>query len=138
MVQVALARIQCDKRDGSRLATFSRFRERKEKLWKLSEELNENQVWNNDGDWPSLYDSLGAGRSLDDNKKILSPPKAAQIDDLSRTIQAWENLAQLHRERTGDQLPEDKRLAILLSMCPTDLEIGVDSTATFCSRIMHK
>ena len=52
----------------------------------------------------------------------MSPPKAAKIDDLSHTIQAWENLEQRHRERTGDQLPKDMRLAILLSMCPTDLE----------------
>ena len=52
----------------------------------------------------------------------MSPPKAAKIDDLSHTIQAWENLEQRHRERTGDQLPKDMRLAILLSMCPADLE----------------
>ena len=70
----------------------------------------------------ALYDPLAAGRSLDDSRQILSPPKAAQIDDLSHTIQAWENLEQRHRERTGDQLPKDMRLAILLSMCPTDLE----------------
>ena len=70
----------------------------------------------------ALYDPLAAGRSLDDSRQILSPPKAAKIDDLSKTIQAWENLDQRHRERTGDQLPKDMRLAILLSMCPTDLE----------------
>ena len=33
-----------------------------------------------------------------------------------------EILEQGHRERTGDQLPKDMRLAILLSVCPTDLE----------------
>ena len=49
-----------------------------------------------------FVDPLAAGRSLDD--------------------QAWENLEQRHRERTGDQLLEDMRLAVLLSMCPTDLE----------------
>ena len=70
----------------------------------------------------ALYDPLAAGRSLDDSRQILSPPKVVKIDDLSHTIQAWENLEQRHRERTGDQLPEDMRLAILLSMCPTDLE----------------
>ena len=70
----------------------------------------------------ALCDPLAAGRSLDDSRQILSPPKAAQIDDLSHTIQACENIEQRHRERTGDQLPEDMRLAILLSMCPTDLE----------------
>ena len=68
-----------------------------------------------------LYDPLAAGRSLDDSRQILSEPKVAKIDDLSHTIQAWENLEQRHRERTGDQLPKDMRLGILLSMCPTDL-----------------
>ena len=52
----------------------------------------------------------------------MSPPKVAKIDDVSHTIQAWENLEQRHRERTGDQLPKDMRLASLLSVCPTDLE----------------
>ena len=70
----------------------------------------------------ALHDPLAAGRSLDDRRQILSPPKAAKIDDLSHTIQAWENIEQRHRERTGDQLPEDMRLAILLSVCPTGLE----------------
>ena len=70
----------------------------------------------------ALYDPLAAGRSLDDSRQILSEPKVATIDDLSHTMQAWENLEQRHRERTGDQLPKDMRLAVLLSMCPTDLE----------------
>ena len=70
----------------------------------------------------ALYDPSAAGRSLDDSRQILSPPKAPKIDDFSHAIQAWENLEQRHREHTGDQLPEDMRLAILLSMCPTDLE----------------
>ena len=70
----------------------------------------------------ALYDPLAAGRSLDDSRQILSPPKVVKIEDLSHTIQAWENLEQRHRERTRDQLPKDMRLAILLSMCPTDLE----------------
>ena len=70
----------------------------------------------------ALYDPLPAGRSLDDSRQILSPPKATKVDDLSHTIQALEILEQRHRERTGDQLPEDMRLAILLSTCPTDLE----------------
>ena len=64
----------------------------------------------------ALYDPSVAGRSLDDSRQILSPPKAAKIDDLSHAIQAWENLERRHRERTGDQLPIDMRLAILLSM----------------------
>ena len=38
------------------------------------------------------------------------------------TIHAWEIVEQRHRERTGDQLPKDMRLAILLSVCSTDLE----------------
>ena len=70
----------------------------------------------------ALYDPLAAGRSLNGSRQILSPPKAIKIDDLSHTIQARENLEQRHRERTGDQLPKNMRLAILLSMCPTDLE----------------
>ena len=70
----------------------------------------------------ALYDPLAAGRSLDNSKQILSPQKAAKIDDLSHTIQAWEILEQRHRERTGDQLPKVMRLAILLSVCPIDLE----------------
>ena len=70
---------------------------------------------------PALYDPLAAGRSLDDSRQIMSPPKAAKIDDLSHAIQAWGNLEQRHREYTGDQLPKDMRLAILLS-CSTDLE----------------
>ena len=36
---------------GSRIATFLFYREQKEKLWKSSVELNENQVWNNGEDW---------------------------------------------------------------------------------------
>ena len=70
----------------------------------------------------ALCDPLAAGRSLDDSRQILSAPKAAKIDDLSHTIQAWEKLEQRHRERTGDQLPKEMRLAILLSMCPADLD----------------
>ena len=68
------------------------------------------------------YDPSAAGRSLDDSRQILSPPKTAKIDEPSHTIQAWENFEQRHRERTGDQLPNDMRLAILLSMCPADFE----------------
>ena len=70
----------------------------------------------------ALYDPLAAGRSLDDSRQFLSAPKAGKIDDLSHTIQAWEILEQRHRERTGDQLPKDMRLAILLSMCPINFE----------------
>ena len=35
----------------------------------------------------ALYDPFAAGRSLD-SRQISSPPKAAQIDDLSHTVQA--------------------------------------------------
>ena len=48
----------------------------------------------------ALYDRLAAGRSLDDSRQILFPPKAIKIDDRSHTIQAWEILEQRHRERT--------------------------------------
>ena len=47
---------------------------------------------------------------------------STKMDDLSRAVQAWENLQQRHQERAGDQLPNDMRLATLFSMCPTDLE----------------
>ena len=63
----------------------------------------------------ALNGPLAAGRSLDDSRQILSPPKAAQIDDLSHTIHAWEILEQHHRERTGDQLLED--MGLFFSPC---------------------
>ena len=84
------------------------------------------------GQWrrlAALYDPSAAGRSLDDSRQVLSPPRAAKRYDSHNTIQAWEILEQRHRERIGDQLPKDMRLAIVLSMCPTDL---------ICSRIMHE
>ena len=49
-------------------------------------------------------------------------PEATMIDDLSHAIQAWRNLEQTRRERTGDQVSKDMRLAILVSTCPTDLK----------------
>ena len=54
----------------------------------------------------ALYDPLAAGRSLDDSRQILSPPKAAKIDELSHTIQAWGNLEQRHRERQETSCPQ--------------------------------
>ena len=42
----------------------------------------------------ALYDPLAAGRSLDDSRHILSPPKAAKIDDLSHTF--WRSVAERH------------------------------------------
>ena len=59
---------------------------------------------------------------MDDRRQLLSPPTVTNIDDVSHAIQAWENPEQRHQERTGDQLPKDMRLPILLSLCPTDLE----------------
>ena len=70
----------------------------------------------------ALCDPLAVGRSVDDSRQILSPPNVSKIDDLSHAVQAWENFAQRHQERTEDQLPEDMRLAVLLSVCPTDHE----------------
>ena len=70
----------------------------------------------------ALYDSLAAVRSLDDRGQIMSSPRVTKIDDLSHALQDWEDLDQRHRERTGDQLPKDMRLAILLSRCPPNLE----------------
>ena len=70
----------------------------------------------------ALYDPLAAGRSVDDSRQTLSPPKVTQIDDLSHAVQAQENLDQRHGECTGEKLPKYRRLPILLSKCPTDLE----------------
>ena len=88
----------------------------------MSVELNEIHVWNNGGDWLlcMTHQQLGgvwttAGKSCPHRR----PPK---LTILSHTIQAWEILEQRHREHTGDQLLEDMRLAVLLSMCPSDLE----------------
>ena len=47
----------------------------------------------------ALYDPSAAGRSLDDSRQTLSPPKAVKIDDLSLAIQAWEIVEQRYRER---------------------------------------
>ena len=56
----------------------------------------------------ALYDLLAAGRSLDDTRQNLSPPKKTNhIDDLSHALQAWENLEPRHKARTEDQLPKD-------------------------------
>ena len=78
----------------------------------------------------ALYDPLAAGRILDDSMQILPPPQAAQIEDRAHNIQAWGNLEQRHRERTGDQLPNDMRLAIILSV-PNTPGKRVDNAATF-------
>ena len=56
----------------------------------------------------ALCDPLAAGQSEDDSRKILSPPKVTQMDDLSHVAQAPENLEQRHWERTGDQLPKNR------------------------------
>ena len=45
------------------------------------------------------------------------------IEDLSHVLQAWESLERRHQERSGDQLPEDMRLAVLLSMCTIKLTV---------------
>ena len=114
-------RLRRDERDGSRIATFLDPRTEGEAMEVVRGAEREPglEQWRR---LAALYDPLAAGRSLDGSRQILSPPKAAQIDDLSHTIQAWENLEQRHRERIGDQLLKDMRLAILLSMCPTDQE----------------
>ena len=121
LCDTSTTRIQCDKRDGPRIATCLDLEDGREALEIVRRAEREPglEQWRR---LAALYDPLAAGRSLNDSRQILSPPKAAKIDDLSRTFQAWEIWEQRHRERTGDQLPEDMRLAILLSMCPTDLE----------------
>ena len=64
-------------------------------------ELNENQVWNNGEDWLLCMTQLQPGGVWTTAGKYC----------LRRSYR-----------RTGDQLPQDMGLAILLSMCPTDLE----------------
>ena len=66
--------------------------------------------------------SISSWKEFGRQQANLAPPETAKIDDLSHAIQVWENLEQRHRDRTGDQLRKDMRLAIPVSMCPTDLE----------------
>ena len=78
------ARIQREKRDGPRIATFLISRTEGEAVEIVRGAEREPGL----EQWPrlaALYDPLAAGRSLDDSRQILSPPKAAQIDDLSHT-----------------------------------------------------
>ena len=82
----------------------------------------ENQVWNNGEDWLLSMTHQQLGGVWTTAGKSCLRRGLPKIDDLAHTIQAWEILEQRHRERTGDQLPEDMRLAVLLSLCPTDLE----------------
>ena len=98
-------------------------------------DLNENQVWNNGEDWLALYDPLTAGRSLDDSRQMLSPPKVTKIDALWHAIHAWENLEQRHPERTGEQLP--KRHATGYAPLHVSCRSGerVNSTAALASRL---
>ena len=79
-------------------------------------ELNENQVWNDGEDWLLCMTHWQLGGVW------TTAGKSCLHRKLPNTIQTWKNLEQRHRERTGDQLPEDMRLAILLSMFTTDLE----------------
>ena len=65
----------------------------------------------------AMYDQLAAGRSFDDSRQIFSPTKVTKLRDLSRALQAWENLEQRHQERTGYET------------CDAPGK-GVDSTAT--------
>ena len=52
----------------------------------------------------------------------MAPPRASKLDDLASVIQAWENLERRAYTRTGERLPADMRMSILLQMCPADLE----------------
>ena len=72
----------------------------------------------------ALCDPLAAGRSLDVSRQILSPPKAVKIDDLSHTIQAWENLEQ----RPVAEGHAAGHFALHVPQRPGE---RVDSTATF-------
>ena len=74
-----------------------------------------------------LSPNLGTmrGKAVPKAGERLKPSAAVVVADaldLSHVIQTWKNLERRHRDRTGDQLPNDMRFAILLSMCPTDLE----------------
>ena len=64
----------------------------------------------------ALYGPLLAGRTT--AGRSCHRRKASQMDDLSHTIQASEILEQRHRERTGDQLPQDMRLVIFALNVP--------------------
>ena len=92
------ARIQCDKRDGPRIATFLDLETGGEALEIVRGAEREPglEQWRR---LAALSDPLAAGRSLDDSRQILSPPKAAQIDELSHTVEAFDILEQRHRER---------------------------------------
>ena len=74
----------------------------------------------------ALCDPLAAGRNLDGSRQIFVSTKShpPRIDDLSHAI-SFRKLDQRHWERTRDQLHKDMRFAILLSVCPTDLEKGL-------------
>ena len=70
----------------------------------------------------AFYDPFAAGRSLDDSMQIFSPPKAAQIDDFSRNIQAWENLNNATENALETSCLKTCDWLFLLSMCPIGLE----------------
>jgi len=70
----------------------------------------------------SFYDPLAASRQLDDSRAVMHPTRARNLAELGATVQAWENLERRTRERTGEKVPADMRMSILLEMCPTDLE----------------
>ena len=112
-----------DERDGSRIAMqhflISRTEGEALEVVRGAEQEQGVEQWRR---LAALDGPLAAGRSLDDSRQILSPPDAAKLDDLSHAIRAWGNCEQRHLERTGDQLSKVMRLAVLLTMCPTDLE----------------
>ena len=44
------------------------------------------------------------------------------MEDLAGNIESWENLERRVFTRTGERLPTDMHMSILLQMCPADLE----------------
>ena len=68
------------------------------------------------------YDPLAAPRVLNESRAVMAPPRANKIEDLSAAIQAWENLERRVVTRTGEKMPADMRMSVLLQICPPDLE----------------
>ena len=70
----------------------------------------------------SRYDPMASSRSLAESRSLLNPARAARLEQLSAVIQGWENLERRRIDRTGESIPADMRLSLLLAMCPLELE----------------
>ena len=69
------------------------------------------------------YDPRGAGRNLADTLAVLQPGRAESLATLGAKIQEWENAERRQIQRgNGIRYPEDARVALLLGMCPVDVQ----------------